>query len=279
MRPPPSAWKLASEDDSLPDASDLKAQFWSQEFRTRMRQAGLLEKRPLADVSWAAFPAVAETIRKRGNVSRAEVEQLQDFVLTFMVKLVGRLGQKNDMETLEACSVFDPRPSSKQMNSGMRSNYINHLCVLFSVPLSQRRDILSGAVSWFSAQDAFDEKHDTDGAHFGRLYQHSALIKHFALFALSNLKNLFANANVEARFSTVTLCKSKHRSTLKSDKIKGYLVGRTLQDLSKVSFPDLWDKLKPWMHNRGHLIQLRGKYNMSEPTEQHGVWNSFAFDN
>jgi hypothetical protein len=95
-----------------------------------MRQANLLEKRPLADVSWAAFPAVAETIRK-STASREQVEQLQDFVLKFMTSLVVRLGQKNDMETLEACSVFDPRQSSKQNNSGMRTAYLNHMCTVF----------------------------------------------------------------------------------------------------------------------------------------------------
>jgi hypothetical protein len=128
---------------------------------------------------------------------------------------------------------------------------------------------LSGAVVWFSAQDVFDEKRDTVSAHFGRLFQHSTTVKPFALFALNTLKNLFANANVEARFSTVTLCKSKHRSNLNSDKVKGYLIGRTLQSFSKVSFPDLWARLKPWMQRKGYLTKLRGKYFKDEPAEEH----------
>jgi hypothetical protein len=41
-----------------------------------------------------------------------------------------------------------------------------------------------------------------------------------------------------------------------------YIIARTMDDFEKVSFPDLWARLKPWLHKHyaGHMAKtLRGK--------------------
>jgi hypothetical protein len=78
VQPPTSAWAAAAADEYIPDASDIKEQFWDQSFRQALRQISRVQKRPLDDVSWAIFPGVAELITKRVT-SRAQVQALQDF--------------------------------------------------------------------------------------------------------------------------------------------------------------------------------------------------------
>ncbi len=88
----------------------------------------------------------------------------------------------------------------------------------------------------------------------------SVLIRPFAQFALDQLKDLKATVVVENRFSTVALVKNKHRSQLKLDKLRGYLIGRTLPSANSLSYPELWSRLKPWMLKKGLLsVSLRGK--------------------
>jgi len=78
-------------------------------------------------------------------------------------------------------------------------------------------------------------------------------MRSFAMFALNQLKDQKTTVLVENRFSTVALVKNKHRTALHIDKLRGYLVGRTLENSTHVSFSDLWARVKPWMAKKGLL--------------------------
>jgi hypothetical protein len=83
--------------------------------------------RPLDDVSWATFPAIAALITK-GTASRAQVYALQDSVHSFECNICDRLAHKNDIFTLESCSVFDQVP---ELSSEMR--LCEHdICAIFA---------------------------------------------------------------------------------------------------------------------------------------------------
>ncbi len=128
---PAPVWAAAAADEYIPDASDIKEQFWDQSFRQALRQNSRIQKRPLDDVSWATFPGdVAELITKR-VASRAQVQALQDFVYSFVRNINDRLTHKNDIFTLESCSIFDPRSDSKRKNAPMLGIYqILQVCPL-----------------------------------------------------------------------------------------------------------------------------------------------------
>jgi hypothetical protein len=95
VQPPPPAWAAAAADEYIPDASDIKEQFWDQSFRQALRQNSRIQKRSLDEVS-GTFPGVAELITKR-VASRAQVQALQDFVYSFVRNINDRLANKNDI--------------------------------------------------------------------------------------------------------------------------------------------------------------------------------------
>ena len=217
VQPPTPAWRAAAADEYIPDASDIKEQFWDQSFRQALRHNSRIQKRPLDDVSWATFPAVAALITK-GTASRAQVYTLQDFVHLFVCNINDRLAHKNDIFTLESCSVFDPRTRSKLRNAPMRTRYLRHLCQLSGADESA---VLTASVPWFTQVDAFDEAKDSICSYFVRLRASSASLKPLVDLGLNFLKNLFGTSCVEARFSTVSIVKSKQRSILSTAKLRG----------------------------------------------------------
>jgi hypothetical protein len=46
VQAPPPPWRAAAQDTFIPDASNLREQFWSQSFREAIRQNSKIEERP-----------------------------------------------------------------------------------------------------------------------------------------------------------------------------------------------------------------------------------------
>ena len=157
VRPPLAPWRAFANDVKLPSAQDLKGQFWSQLFRTRIRETARLEVRPLDSVSWAEYPSVSKCIQSHPNVKEENVRALMQFVLRFVCSLNTRLSHKNDMLTPEALTLFDPRAKAKERNAAMRSEYLNHLLTRSGVAENASRDIRSGCVVWYTNPPAFNE--------------------------------------------------------------------------------------------------------------------------
>jgi hypothetical protein len=157
VRPPLAPWRAFANDVKLPSAQDLKGQFWSQLFRTRIRENARLEVRPLDSVSWAEYPSVSKCIQSHPNVKEENVRALMQFVLRFVCSLNTRLSHKNDMLTPEALTLFDPRAKAKERNAAMRSEYLNHLLTRSGVAENASRDIRSGCVVWYTNPPAFNE--------------------------------------------------------------------------------------------------------------------------
>ena len=67
----------------------------------------------------------------------------------------------------------------------------------------------------------FDEAKDSICSYFVRLRASSASLKPLVDLGLNFLKNLFGTSCVEARFSTVSIVKSKQRSILSTAKLRG----------------------------------------------------------
>jgi hypothetical protein len=154
VQPPPAPWRTVPEDDALPDVQDFKEQFWSQSFRTRIRQNALLEARPLSEVTWAECPSVSACIQNHAHATEGQVRDLQDFVLKFVCSLNTRLAHKNDIFTLEALTLFDPRSKAKERNSSMRALYLEHLLTRSGVSLRSSAAIRSACVNWFQIEPA-----------------------------------------------------------------------------------------------------------------------------
>ncbi len=147
-QPPPAAW-CVPEGDALPDVKHVKEQFWCQAFRTRIRQNALLEGRPLSEVNWAEYPSVSECIQHDANATESQIRGLQDFALKFVCSLNTRLAHKNDIFTLEALTLFDPRINAKEHYSTMRSKYLEHLLTRSGVSPNNCTLIRSACANWF----------------------------------------------------------------------------------------------------------------------------------
>jgi len=100
----------------------------------------------------------------------------------------------------------------------MRTRYLRHLCQLSGADESA---VLTASVPWFTQVDAFDEAKDSICSYFVRLRASSASLKPLVDLGLNFLKNLFGTSCVEARFSTVSIVKSKQRSILSTAKLRG----------------------------------------------------------
>jgi hypothetical protein len=170
------------------------------------------------------MPAAVDYVKLHPErVVKHKLDQMQEFVLAFVRGLNTRLSDREDIITLEACSMFDPRPQSKEYNKEMRTIYLDHLFNVYVVPYLKQLPIKRGALAWFGPHCAFIPYRDSVLYHFGDIRTHSVVEKEFAEFALDMLKKLFCTACVEARFSTVSIAKSKLRSHLSTDKLRGYV--------------------------------------------------------
>jgi hypothetical protein len=99
---------------------------------------------------------------------------MMQFVLRFFCSLNTRLKHKNDMLTLEALTLFDPRAKAKERIAAMRSEYLNHLLTRSGVAENASRDIRSGCVVWYTNPPAFNEidkleQHGINAADIGKL--------------------------------------------------------------------------------------------------------------
>ena len=96
----------------MPSSSDIKGQFWSKIFRSRIADASCRKERnkvitkhnavfsrDTGEVDWAVFPAVTATIKeaKDGNESASDSGAVQtqlecciDFVHKFVASMAGR---------------------------------------------------------------------------------------------------------------------------------------------------------------------------------------------
>jgi len=105
----------------MPATGETKKQFWSQSFRRAISNNAKVFKRDRGAVSWEQFPAFRTCIAESKNAAEAEkeVEEAQDFVLGFLRNINTRLGERNDLFFLEACTLFDARPEFKSRNMVM----------------------------------------------------------------------------------------------------------------------------------------------------------------
>jgi hypothetical protein len=161
VSPPAAPWKSAVEYDDLPNPQDVKTQFWSQWFRERMRQSALVELRPVEDVTWAEYPSVQSCIQDHKEVTGAQVQACRDFALKLLQSLIVRMGQNNDIFTLEACSLFDHRPAAKLRNAKNRKKYLNHLLERSGVSDEEAVEIRSSCVAWFGISRHVETTHTT----------------------------------------------------------------------------------------------------------------------
>ena len=203
----------------------------------------MIFKRELSDVSWAASPLLKERIDVAladDIVDDASVVSQQNLALDIIYKFVcginNRLNENQDMEFLEACTLFDARPKFKAKNFRNRNEYLKVVLTRFKVENeSVRGQVYTGLTLWATSEEAYDE----------------------TKLALRVLKFLPATALVESRFSLTSSMKSKGRALLDIKKLRGMLLMKDEPPFksTEVSFVQLWHDMKPWLNKHG-LIKV-----------------------
>ena len=103
VRPPTPAWRAAAADEYIPDASDIKEQFWDQSFRQALRHnsrgSSTIANTALGAVHFASLQVIDETFRRNRSTSRLRE-------ISVVSRDIGELRsmsfQENDLNSKEA---------------------------------------------------------------------------------------------------------------------------------------------------------------------------------
>lgn len=258
-------WKSAAAgvDLAMPAAGETRLQFWSQPFRQAIKKNSGVFKRSPGEVFWDEFPGFKARVASLNNdEGAAEVDAAIGFVHGFVHNLNERLNERNDLEFLEACTLFDPRPQFKIRNKDMQGRYLQCLLSRFQVADARATKIKFGMASWFNEDNKIElaENGDCIEHFFGFVKGSNHGMEEFASFALEVLKCLVATAVVESGFSFTTMMKNKHRSLLDLEKIRGMVLMKDeppLSSMSHASFFDYWSRIKLWLHEQGLIKPVR----------------------
>lgn len=185
--------------------------------------------------------------------------------MQFIYKMVTtcntRLWENDDIVTLEACTIFDPRPQLKTYNRPLMKQHLNVLVKVFGTGVADNDiQIRNGAAQWFSTNFDGTGLSDDFQAHFTALSKRKkAGLADFGLFALNVAKNLLATAVVENFFSTISQVQSSYRFNLDADKVESAIVMRTEKRLEDLAWDLFWDEFGPEVSSK-KLTGIRGSY-------------------
>jgi hypothetical protein len=166
-----------------------------------VRTNAMLEQRLPADVDWTLFQQVRNHLvsGRESNDAMAAMKtgRMINFVFEFTKAMNTRLGDRDDLFVLEACSIF--KPEDRARNRPMREAYMAILLEKF--PHDDPSSIKNASVIWMQRDD-----YNADAgaaSHFIAFAKGShGLLQDFGKWVLDVLKNIPSNAIVESRFST-----------------------------------------------------------------------------
>lgn len=236
--------------DALP-TTDVVAQHWDPSFRAAIRDNNYIAAKTVQEVTWDGFPMTKKYFgesKESADVKETKAEQLIQFCFNFFQNFNVRMAEQKDIETMEACTVFDPRPKRKAKNKNSYLSKISVLLAAFGSGLSKNVvQITNGAAQWFCSPQ-YNENDDEDVEVlecFRKLHLSSNPdVAAFASWGLNVLKNLLATALVENFFSTVTQLKTKYRGKLEGDGVQVAVVMRTEPDFKDVAFDAYYNEFR-----------------------------------
>ena len=242
---------------------------WDPSFRVAVRDNNYIAAKTVQEVTWDGFPMTKkyfEESKESADVKETKAEQLIQFCFIFFQNFNVRMAEQKDIETMEACTVFDPRPKRKAKNKNSYLSKISVLLAAFGSGLSKNVvQITNGAAQWFCSPQ-YNENDDEDVEVlecFRKLHLSSNPdVAAFASWGLNVLKNLLATALVENFFSTVTQLKTKYRGNLKGDSVQVAVVMRTEPDFKDVAFDAYYNEFREF--SNCERAELRGRQEPSK---------------
>ena len=155
------------------------------------------------------------------------------FIYNFLKAMNTRLGERDDLFLLEACSIFDP--ASRVQKTPRRKEYMDRLLRAF--PHDNPIDLHTASVTWMM-QSSYDHEAGIVNHYAALAKGKSAVMKMLGLWGLNVLKNLPSNALVESRFSTAAQTKSSYRMNMSGARLGGTIMMRDEQPFKEVQFPE-----------------------------------------